>query len=632
MTSDPQPQSESEQRNLRWGLRTALNQLDESSRRRLGLATLALALVSSLDFLGVTMLASVGVVVVSLVYPESSPSGFLGDLVDRVGDSPTSIAMVGAIAVGALILKSILSWLIYRRVLLFLAKEQAQIARSLFTRYMQAPMALTMPMGLGAVVNAIIVGARASAQLLLSLCTLVADLVLVIGLTALLAIASPSLLAFSIVYFGGIAVLLSRLVGRRNHAAAAIFAAADVSLASSVIQACGLSREVRVYGTLEGSANDVEHHQGEAAQAQAHMMAWMQVPRYSLEVALIVGIAGATTIVLLTQTPDQAAFSLGLFTVAASRLIPAVQRVNGSWAQSQASLGQMTLAKPLLALPATDASGSYLVEGTDRSAVPTPGHSTVLLETDTVNGFNDQSSDVNALVLDSVGFRYPGSDVDALTDFSLKIEMPQRVALVGPSGSGKSTLADILLGLLAPTRGSIYLEGPEGRKNVSVAFVAQEVFLSNGDVRSNVTLHPQTTFDYDDDVWRALETAQLTDVVRALPEGLDTQLGERGVRLSGGQRQRLGLARALYRRPDLLILDEATSALDAETERLVTEAINKASESITIVAVAHRLATVRDAHTVCYLDAGRLKDVGTFDELVNRHEDLAAAAKLQGLG
>jgi ABC-type multidrug transport system fused ATPase/permease subunit len=240
------------------------------------------------------------------------------------------------------------------------------------------------------------------------------------------------------------------------------------------------------------------------------------------------------------------------------------------------------------------------------------------------------------IALRDVAFTYPGADTPAIHGLDLTVAEGMSVALVGRSGAGKSTLADLILGVLKPDRGTVTVAGRPPGEAIrlwpgGIAYVPQEVMLTNDSIRANVALGlPLDTAD-DDLVWEALRRANLEDLVRTLPEALDTQVGERGLRLSGGQRQRIGIARALFTKPGLLVLDEATSALDAETEQAISEMLRKLDEDVTTVIVAHRLSTIRHADLVMYLDDGVALATGTFDEVCERIPALQRQAELMGL-
>lgn len=204
-----------------------------------------------------------------------------------------------------------------------------------------------------------------------------------------------------------------------------------------------------------------------------------------------------------------------------------------------------------------------------------------------------------SIILKDVSFKYPEGESEVLKNISFEIPSHKSVALIGPSGAGKTTLADILLGILVPQEGKIMV----GEENVfehikswhkKIGYIPQMIFLMDDSVRNNVAFGVPEESIKDEKVWEALREAQLDEFVKSLPDGLNTQIGDRGVKLSGGQRQRIGIARALYSEPELLVLDEATSALDNETEMAVMEAIDSLHGSRTLVIIAHRLTTIKN--------------------------------------
>ena len=241
--------------------------------------------------------------------------------------------------------------------------------------------------------------------------------------------------------------------------------------------------------------------------------------------------------------------------------------------------------------------------------------------------------------LEGVSFRYdPAAARDAVRDVNLTIPARQMIAFVGASGAGKSTLADLVLGLLTPTAGRVLVDGEPltdarlASWRASLGYVPQEPFLFHDTIRANLRwARAEAT---DEDLWEALRAAAAEEFVTRLPQGLDTVVGDRGVRLSGGERQRLTLARALLCRPTLLLLDEATSALDHGNERLVQEAISRLQGELTLVVIAHRLSTVRQADLVVVLADGRVVETGPPGELAGRadsvfHRLMAAGTSLE---
>ena len=212
---------------------------------------------------------------------------------------------------------------------------------------------------------------------------------------------------------------------------------------------------------------------------------------------------------------------------------------------------------------------------------------------------------------DGITYSYPGSDVKILDKADLTIPIGSSIGIVGTTGAGKSTLVDILLGLLKPSEGVIRADGADIRDNYrsflrNVGYIPQMIFMLDDTIRNNVAFGIAPEEQDENRIWEALREAALDDFVRSLPEGLDTSIGERGIRISGGQRQRIGIARALYGDPEVLILDEATSALDNETESLIMESIGRFMGRKTLVIIAHRLQTIEKCDMVFRVGDGRI--------------------------
>ena len=214
------------------------------------------------------------------------------------------------------------------------------------------------------------------------------------------------------------------------------------------------------------------------------------------------------------------------------------------------------------------------------------------------------------LKVEQVTYQYPAGEHPVFENLSMELKKGESIALIGPSGAGKTTLADVILGLLEPQAGRILLDGQDVYENLPgwakvIGHVPQTVFLVDDTIRGNIAFGlPAEELD-EEKIWRALREAQLDDFIKSLPEGLDTMVGEQGVRLSGGQRQRIAIARALYNNPEILVLDEATSALDTETENAVMESIDSLHGSKTLIIVAHRLTTIRNCDRIYEIKDGK---------------------------
>ncbi len=233
-----------------------------------------------------------------------------------------------------------------------------------------------------------------------------------------------------------------------------------------------------------------------------------------------------------------------------------------------------------------------------------------------------------------VSYKYPSADTESLTDIELIINKGKAVAFVGSSGAGKTTIVDLLLGLLNPVSGKIIIDSEDLQQNISswqkqIGYIPQHIFLADNTIRNNIALGIEESEIDDTKIWNSIKLSQLESLVNELPEGIQTEIGEKGVRLSGGQRQRIGIARALYHDPQILIMDEATSALDNITEKYIVEEIEKLKGTRTVIIIAHRLTTVQNCDTIFYLEKGELIDSGTFDELINQNASFKKLALIE---
>jgi ATP-binding cassette, subfamily B, bacterial PglK len=320
--------------------------------------------------------------------------------------------------------------------------------------------------------------------------------------------------------------------------------------------------------------------------------------RYMLETSLVVGAVLVVGVAGATSGRNAVLPAVGLVLAGAFRLLPALNQVLYLTNSVQFSRGAIEFVEREL-----ETFGNYArpPEG-EFVSEPTP---------------HRLARDVR---LENVSFRYPTRDDAALQHVSFDIGAGESFGIVGPTGSGKSTLLDVLLGILEPDSGRVFIDGAplDERRQAwqrSIGYVPQDVYLVDDTLRANVGLGWYGDDVDEERVREAIRLAELDDVVARLPQGLDTRVGERGVRLSGGQRQRVGLARALYTGPSVLVLDEATSNLDQVTERQIVDTLTALQGGVTMVVVTHRVATVRNCDRVLYLDGGKVRALGTFEEV-----------------
>ena len=294
------------------------------------------------------------------------------------------------------------------------------------------------------------------------------------------------------------------------------------------------------------------------------------------------------TVLLMKHNNDKIIPILGLFAVASVRLLPAVTRI----------VNLLTYIRH--STPTVNVVYNHIMEVRNlRANLEKEIH---------FIGDNDQNI---VLELKNISYQYPSSNKKVLKNLSLSIRKGESIGFVGVSGAGKTTIIDVLLGLLSPSEGSLCRA-----KNITIGYVPQSVYLSDDSIRANVAFGVKHEEISDSMVWKVLNKAQLQETCEKLPEGLNTFVGEAGVRLSGGQRQRIGIARALYHKPTILIFDEATSALDNQTELQISQAIEKLQGEKTLILIAHRLSTVKKCNRLFVLEEGQIIAEGTYEELL----------------
>lgn len=320
---------------------------------------------------------------------------------------------------------------------------------------------------------------------------------------------------------------------------------------------------------------------------------YSNVPRLLIETVCVAALVLYMLILMLSgRDTSQMMAILGAFGIAVVRLMPCANRINNQ-------LNNIAYFEPFLMGVSDNLQNETSGEATDMSALK-PAEKKLPVKKE--------------IELKEISYHYPGSEVMIFDKASLTIPVGKSIGIVGSSGAGKSTLVDILLGLLKPESGSITADGTDilDKENYrswlkNTGYIPQSIFMLDDSILKNVAFGiPEDKIDMDR-VWQCLKDARLDDFVRSLPEGLNTGIGERGVRLSGGQRQRIGIARALYEDPEVLILDEATSALDNDTESAIMESINRFRGEKTLIIIAHRLQTIEKCDSVYCVEQGSIR-------------------------
>jgi len=528
---------------------------------------------------------------------------------------PQFIALMG-LGVGiTFVIKSILYFFSQLSIYKFSFGLQRKIELRLFSSYLFAPYTFYMSVNTASIIKNICQETHMfTHNFFIPLMQGFTNLIVVVVLTVLLA--RTDLLLLSIVLGGVLPVILLFLLFRKRiRRWGETGSQALQGVIRTVNHGLGGLKETRVIGCedyfMQQMAQQVDRL--EASQIPFHTS--NKVPRILLEVFLIIPLVLFVSIAQFSEENSQQLIStLSVFAIASIRLMPSASQFLAALSQLQGNVHSLQILHHDL---------KHLEQHNTLSSVSqTEVNSTCTTNTTPNQLLEIQSlTFVNQIELNNIFYRYPRAADFALRNISLEICKGESIALIGKSGAGKTTLVDVMLGLLQPDRGEIYVDGRSIHQNIRtwqnlVGYIPQSIFLIDDTIASNIAFGvPDHLIDLKK-LTRVIALAQLTELVEQLPDGIQTVVGERGIRLSGGQRQRIGIARVLYHEREILILDEATSALDHETESLINEAIQALSGIKTLIIIAHRLSTVENCDRIYLLEQGQIVKSGHYQEVV----------------
>lgn len=493
------------------------------------------------------------------------------------------LALVGVYVVKALFL-AFLAW----RQACFVYGLQANLSQQLFAGYLRQPYTFHLQRNSAQLIRNTMGQVNDISNVIQQGLMLVTEILVLLGITTLLLAVEPlgALLVVTTLGLAGWGFnrftrshILRWGEARQHHEGLRI---------QHLQQGLGGAKDVKLLGRESDFLAQYRLHNFGSARVGQRQTTLQALPRLWLELLAVSGLAALVLVMIGQGRPMEALLpTLGLFAAAAFRFMPSVNRVLGA------------IQTVRFSLPAIDTMHSEF-RLLDATKAPQNGQSL---------------SFKKVLTLDQISFRYPSAEALALHGVSLSIPWGASVGFIGGSGAGKSTLVDIILGLLTPVSGTVKVDGIDIQTSLrswqdQIGYVPQSIFLTDDTLRRNVAFGlPADQID-ESAVWRAIHAAQLEQFVNDLPQGLDTLVGERGIRLSGGQRQRIGIARALYYDPPVLVLDEATSSLDTITERGVMNAVRALRGDKTLLIVAHRLSTVEHCDRLFRLEQGEVVDEG----------------------
>lgn len=576
---------------------------------------------NGLDVLGVAILGILGAVAFGVAGESTSIAGLY------LPSSPGQLmAVVAAVFLAKAAASIALAWVVER----YLAKLQvlaaAQVSQDIFGSGLAKVGALSQPEIEWAILRSSTVAFRGlfSASL-----TLLNGFTLSMLLIVLLFLTDWRLALSTTVYFSGVLAAFHLLTKKALRVKGNEFASASVGVHQAIANLVRAFREITVANKLALFKQSLIEKRRIVAEAGAVNSILGQLPRVVLELALIVGVAGFFGVQALVSEANADMSTLSIFLAGSLRMISALLPLQRSFMVLRFDGEQAKACQEML-----EGRGEGGISNSARALSGAlderpPRHENTSAKR---NGGID-------VQIQHLTFSYgsPSASGSTLSDVSVDVPAGAFIALIGPSGAGKSTLVDLVLGLYQPSTGSVLCDGMdpiELRESQpgSMAYLPQTPGLISGTILQNIALDHEVSGVAEESVWEALAKANLADDVLRLPEGLYTNLGKQSDRLSGGQRQRLGLARALFTRPRLLVLDEATSALDAESEDAIAQSLRELRGITTVITIAHRLSTIRGADNVIVVNQGKIDDQGTFDDLRARNELVSRHSDLLGIG
>jgi ABC-type multidrug transport system fused ATPase/permease subunit len=523
--------------------------------------------------------------------------------------------LIGLLAATLLISKTFFSVIFIRKTIFFLSRRSAAISANLTSRVLAQPLVKVQSRSMQQTLYAVSSGVNSiTMNVLGTTVAIISDTSLLVILAAGLFIVDPIVALSTFIVFAAIAYILYRLMQVRAVRLGEEQRFLEIESSEKTLEVLNSYREIVVRNRRSFYSRELGRIRYKLADVIAERAFMPNISKYVIEITVVLGSLGIAALQFAVNDAARAFAVLAVFMAASTRISPAILRLQQGAVSIRSSVGSAGPTLDLIEELEELSLGSEKVDDLNFEHI----------------GFTGE------IKLENISLTYPTKKIPAVKDISLHINQGQVVSFVGPSGAGKTTIIDVILGVLKPDSGDVQIQGHTPASAIklwpgAIGYVPQDVMISNGTIRQNVCLGYSSNEIDEKDIWQALEVAQLAEFIRELPEGLDTPVGDRGAKLSGGQRQRLGIARAMFTKPKLLVLDEATSSLDGTTEASISEAVHNLKGGVTIVMIAHRLSTVKESDVIHYLAKGKLEMSGTFDELRSNIPEFDKQAQLMGL-
>ncbi len=534
-----------------------------------------------------------------------------------------SLILLALMSLFFILSKSIISFILTKRIYQFLGAQQSSVSALMTSRLLNSSLIYTQSRPSQEFVYSINNGSYlVTTNTLGSVALLISETLLLVFLGVALMYVNFAIAVISLTYFILVGVLTQKFLSRRYSRTGLIFSETAIRGQRILQEIVSAFRELTVLSRKNNINSTMNKMWLSNGIARADQFFLIGIPKILYENFLILGLVLVSIFLFSTLQFSSALATLSIFLIASTRIIPSFLRIN----QVILGLGRNYSESSSFFKIYAELSVFSSINGEENR------YSNLIVKSATISQRDFQPR----IEISNANFSYPNSQHPALSDISLKIGVGSRVAITGRTGSGKSTLADLILGLINPSHGLVHVSGVDAELAIKnwpgkISYVPQSPAMIDGTILENIALGLSENEIDRVEMESLLEKLQLLKFLKETREGLDTWVGERGVALSGGQKQRLGLARALYLKPKLLILDEATSALDSETEEVVSETISMLSDEVTVVSIAHRLATIRYSDFIVHLEKGEIIGIGNFSEMKKIVPEFRNQAKLLGL-
>ena len=605
--------------NIKETIYASFRTLNKRERRRVAAVSGIQIGLGFLDLLGVALIGVIGSLAVSGIQSKG-PGTRITSVLDFLGlgnvTFQSQVAILGIGAATVLVSRTLISMFFSKRILHFLARRAAFISNQLVSSLLRSPLKTIQMRSKQETIFAVTEGVNMMMlNIIGTVVGVTSDLFLLLILSVGLFLVNPFIAIATFLTFGAVGFLMYFSVNKKVNQLGNANAELAILSFEKISDAITNYKELYIRDRRDHYSYLINDSRKKIAWNSAELSFIPNLGKYLIEITMVIGGIVICAFQFMFADATQAISILSVFLAAGSRIAPAILRVQSGAIAIKGSYGA---ASRTISLMKQLQSETGRIDDLDiekaRFGVKFRGIATI----------------------SNLSFEYEAGGPKVLDGVNLDIREGEMLAIVGPSGAGKSTLVDILLGLHSPTSGEITISEQSPRLAVkawpgAISYVPQDVFLVSGSVAENIALgYSREEIDLER-VTECIEIAQLGDYISSLPMGVNTQVGESALQMSGGQLQRLGIARALYTNPKLLVLDEATSSLDGKTELGVSDAIVGLRGSITTVLIAHRLATVLKADRLAYLENGKIVAVGSFDQVKSQIPEFAYQASLMGL-